>query len=259
MEVVEIRALLPAESEHPDVRHPPWSLLLFVVKQVQPAIRGHVCTCLSRCRVRDFCTHRCYASPVTARTAATTVFPTATAPPRCPSRSVVAVHRQIHRHPCRGPMLIPQLQYINRWSLSLLCWSCWFHRCRSWRRQSRSHICRSSRKSLRSLRSRRSRALRHLRVSGSAPVRQVAPAELWRWPRPERFFLQGGQDRWSIFLSCSRVGSTVDGRGEDSGDPTVADRRGKSLRSLRSRRSTAPRPLRFWALHLSTRRHRRKL
>ena len=70
-------------------------------------------------------------------------------------------------------MLIPQLQYIHKWSLFFLCWSCWFHRCRfgedswqhivkvvenpvvqscwfhnwwPWRRQSRSHSCRSSRK-----------------------------------------------------------------------------------------------------------------
>ena len=38
------------------------------------------------------------------------------------SGSAVAVHRQIRRHPCGSQR-------------SLLCWSCWFHRCRSWRRQ----------------------------------------------------------------------------------------------------------------------------
>ena len=55
------------------------------------------------------------------------------------------------------------------WSISLSCSPCWIHGCRPWRRQSRSHSCRSSRKSLRSLISRRSRALRHLKVSGTCP------------------------------------------------------------------------------------------
>ena len=66
------------------------------------------------------------------------------------------------------------------------CRPCWIHGCRPWRRQSSSHICRSSRKSLRSLRSRRSMTLRHLRVWAL----DLAQAELWRWSRSERFFLQ---------------------------------------------------------------------
>ena len=46
-------------------------------------------------------------SPTT-RTVASSVFPTSTAPPRCQSRSVVAVHRQIRRHPCLGAGAVPQ-------------------------------------------------------------------------------------------------------------------------------------------------------
>ena len=41
---------------------------------------------------------------------------------------------------------VRQLQFIDKFvvsqtrlSLSLLCWSCWFHRCRSWRRQLATH------------------------------------------------------------------------------------------------------------------------
>ena len=83
-------------------RHPSWSLLLFVVEQVQPAIRGHVCRCPSRCRVRDSCTHRCYVAPVTTRTAAPTVFPTATV--------LISRLRQVPTgQTVRKPVEIPQI------------------------------------------------------------------------------------------------------------------------------------------------------
>ena len=68
VEVIEIRAHLPAESAHPDVRH---GTRLGVSSCCYGAgttgsrcgvcdarFRGHVCTCLSRCRVCDSSTHR---------------------------------------------------------------------------------------------------------------------------------------------------------------------------------------------------------
>ena len=92
MEVIEIRAPLPAESAHPDVRHgtPSWSLLLFVCEAgTDPLPLWEYVTLASAVTyahaslvveyVTPARTVAC-AAPVTTRTAAPTVFPTATVP-----------------------------------------------------------------------------------------------------------------------------------------------------------------------------------
>ena len=58
----------------------------------------------------------------------------------------------------------PSCRSLIRRSMSLLCWPCKLHWCRSWRRQFRPHSCCSGRKSTWFRESRRSRALRPLRV-----------------------------------------------------------------------------------------------
>ena len=99
VEVVEIRAPLPAESAHPNVRHVARlgfsSCYCGVCDAVSAVTYAHASPIVEY--VTPARTVAC-AAPVTTITVASTVFPTATVP----ITPVVAVHRQGRRHPCRG-------------------------------------------------------------------------------------------------------------------------------------------------------------